>query len=47
MTQKAKNCPTNQLSCRDKLKSLGFPPVGMKFDIVTQWVRITNDSSPT
>ena len=25
-------------SCPDKSESLGFPQVGMKFDIVTQWM---------
>ena len=26
------------LSCPDKSESLGFPIIGMKFDVVTQWV---------
>jgi len=34
-------------SCQAKLKSLGFPKGGMKFDIVTQWVRAGYGSSPT
>jgi len=41
------NRRTNQLACRVKLKSSGFPPSGMKFDIVTQWVRIKIDLNPT
>jgi len=29
------SCPD---SCPDKSESLGFPIIGMKFDVVTQWV---------
>ncbi len=34
-------------SCPDKSESLGFPIIGMKFDVVTQWVIAYDDKSYT